>query len=101
MSSRSGTSSRHGPGDEVDPSVAAVESVLHELAAGEEPLVRQLPREPGQKEARWMHLLGDEDSAPAPRAALGAFAPGSELEARLTALEERLSRVETLLAERG
>jgi uncharacterized protein YceH (UPF0502 family) len=83
------------------PSVAAVEAVLADLATGDEPMVRQLPREPGQKESRWMHLLGDPHELPASPAPLGAFAPGSELEARLTELEARVERLETKLAERG
>jgi hypothetical protein len=83
------------------PSVAAVETVLDELASGEEPLVRQLPREPGQKESRWMHLLGDavELAVAIPKPS-SSFAPGSELEERISALEARVSRLETLLAER-
>jgi uncharacterized protein YceH (UPF0502 family) len=82
--------------------VAAVEAVLDDLAAGDEPLVRQLAREPGQKESRWIHLLGEgAESAAARPAAIGAFAPGSELEQRITELEERVARLETKLAERG
>ena len=85
------------------PSVAAVESVLHDLATGDEPLVRQLAREPGQKESRWTHLLGDpaEAAAGGTRVANPAFAHGSALEERLERLEERVARLETLLAERG
>ena len=84
------------------PSVAAVESVLDELAAGSEPLVRQLPREPGQKESRWIHILGDPaDAAHVPPAAIAALAHGSSLDERLSALEARVVRLESLLAERG
>jgi uncharacterized protein len=35
-----------------------VESALAALAARDEPLVEELPRRPGQKEQRWIHLLG-------------------------------------------
>ncbi len=30
------------------------------------PLVEELPREPGRRETRWQHLLGDADAAPPP-----------------------------------
>ena len=37
----------------------AVEVVLADLAARPEPLVRELPRQRGQHDSRWVHLLGD------------------------------------------
>jgi uncharacterized protein YceH (UPF0502 family) len=37
-----------------------VETTLARLAAREEPLVRQLARKPGERDARWTHLLGEE-----------------------------------------
>ena len=84
------------------PSVGAVESVLEELARGDEPLARQLGREPGQKESRWIHLLGDPaELAAVAHSSAPTFAPGSELEERLGALEARVERLETLLAERS
>lgn len=42
-------------------STDAVEVCLEALAARSMPLVRQLSRRPGQKESRWLHLLGDVD----------------------------------------
>ena len=36
-----------------------VEATLADLAARPEPLVRELPRQRGQHDARWVHLLGD------------------------------------------
>lgn len=42
--------------------VAEVESTLTALAQRDEPLVARLPREPGKREARYTHLLGDEPS---------------------------------------
>ena len=70
---------------------AEVEAALGELAAGREPLARELPRRPGQKENRWTHLAGEEPAAApaarpfsAPRPAPGSVsgpaaqpAPGS------------------------
>jgi len=79
--------------------------VLHDLATGVEALVRQLAREPGQKESRWAHLVGDPADLAA-HAALGStgpllvFSPGSEIDERLGALEKRVTRLETILAER-
>ena len=43
------------------PSLAAVDSALEQLAEQDPPLVEHLPRGPGQKEARWRHLLGEGD----------------------------------------
>ncbi|QIG43000.1 DUF480 domain-containing protein [Nocardioides anomalus] len=37
----------------------AVETVLAAMAARPEPLVRELPRQRGQHDTRWTHLLGD------------------------------------------
>jgi len=47
--------------------ILAVEGFLGELA--ERGLVRELPRAPGAREARWMHLLSGEPPAAAPPAA--------------------------------
>ena len=44
----------HGFADRSD-----VEVHLADLAARPEPLVRELPRQRGQHDARWLHLLGD------------------------------------------
>ena len=46
--------------------LAAVEAELQRLSGWEEPLVRRLPRRPGQKEERWCQALM---SGPAPEAA--------------------------------
>jgi uncharacterized protein len=46
-----------------------VESVLSELSRREEPLVARLDRGPGQKEARYRQLLGEEASPIGPAAA--------------------------------
>lgn len=41
-----------------------VEAELERLAGGPEPLVRRLPRRPGQKEERWTQLLAVETAEP-------------------------------------
>jgi len=79
-------------------STLAVEDALVELAAGGDPLVVQLERRPGQKEARWAHLVGgppDEvlgaPPVPEPAAARAGLADRvAELEARVERLERRL-----------
>jgi uncharacterized protein len=43
----------------------AVETVLAAMGARPEPLVRELPRQRGQHDARWVHLLGDVPAADA------------------------------------
>lgn len=54
-----------------------VDACLEGLA--DRDLVRQLARQPGQKEARWQHLLGDGDEveSPAPAAETAPAAPTS------------------------
>ena len=88
---------RHGTGLDA----AGVERTLEALAAREEPLVRLLERRPGEREARWVHLLGGSAFAEAQAAAIasparertGAPAPGAaeveELRARLDDLTRR------------
>lgn len=69
-----------------------VQKVLEELSASEVPFIKQLPRRPGQKEQRYMHLFAGEPDAeeeylpeePA-RKSVG------ELEGRVAKLEEELS----------
>ena len=49
-------------------SPGAVQGELEVLAAGPEPLVRLLPRQPGQKEDRWQQLLAPEPGTVSPTA---------------------------------
>jgi uncharacterized protein YceH (UPF0502 family) len=71
-------------------SVAEVEALLQEMARQHEPLVRELPRRPGQKESRWAQLAG---GAVAEAESAGeAPAPHSEpLSARVQRLEEQVA----------
>lgn len=82
------------------PSTVGVEEALLGLAAGEDPLVVQLERRPGQKEARWGHLVGGppEESAPSP-AAPEAVAARAGLADRVADLEARVDRLERRLRE--
>lgn len=82
-----------------------VERALLSLAEHEPPLVRRLPRAPGQKETRWMLALPDELMEPDALSAEGTepvAGPDSEdrvsrLEARLARLEEKVARLEQFL----
>jgi len=74
-------------------SIEEVQEILDKLASGGNPFIKQLGRRPGQKEARYIHLLGgsmdwsDESITP-------------EISTRSSGdLEARLAKVEAELAE--
>jgi len=72
-------------------SVADVESKLQDMASHPEPLVRQLPRRPGQKEERWAHLVGGaviEDAVAEP-----AAEAREPMSARVLRLEEQVAQL--------
>lgn len=105
-------------------SVEQVEKTLQRLAEGYDALVCELPRRPGQRETRWMHLESAEgdpreatadpgtDEQPADEAEPAAFsdagtatpppaapAPASPARCeRIAALEERLAALEETVA---
>ncbi|WP_394766598.1 YceH family protein [uncultured Paludibaculum sp.] len=69
----------------------ALTHTLERLAARDpEPIVRQLERVPGMKEARWAHLLSGEPAMPAAPYAETAVVHGSPLQERVERLEEEL-----------
>jgi len=82
-------------------SIGQVEELLRDMAAHSQPLIRQLPRRPGQKEERWTHLVGGEvvESAATPAEAPALIAPGEPLSARVTRLEEKVTALEEALQE--
>jgi uncharacterized protein len=68
-------------------SSASVQEILRELAQRDPPWVRELPRSPGQKENRFVHLFSSEDQAiteSSPRSS-------NDLEARLSSLEHQVA----------
>ncbi|MDX2436920.1 MAG: YceH family protein [Acidobacteriota bacterium] len=80
-------------------STSEVEEVLANRAIGEEPLTVHLARQPGQKEARWTHLVGGQPDAQTTffePARVEAPAPG--LSQRVSELEDRVARLERQLA---
>jgi len=79
-------------------SVAEVEELLRDMAAHSEPLVRQLPRRPGQKEERWAHTAGGAVvevpfSAPQPDEPARAASSGEPLSLRVQRLEEQVAKL--------
>lgn len=77
-----------------------VEDVLAELAIGDEPLAVRLPRRPGQKEARWTHLVAGEPDEAMASVAVTEPLTSRGLADRVAELEARVERLEELLAGR-
>jgi uncharacterized protein len=74
--------------------VAETEETLREMAGHSEPLVRQLPRRPGQKEERWSHTVGGAVT----EAVETVAAVAEPLSVRVQTLESRVSLLEETLA---
>jgi uncharacterized protein YceH (UPF0502 family) len=86
-------------------STGEVEDALRTLASRDEPLVRLLDRRPGEREARWLHLLAPPptDTAPAPAPAPSSrFERGPDVpgvpDARRTEIDERVRTLEVQVA---
>jgi len=87
-----------------------IQFVLQRLAEHEPPLVQSLPRLPGQKEVRYVHLLGGEpdlsayaaraaqDPAARSEASSGLAARLALLEAAVQSLQEEVARIREQLA---
>ncbi len=94
-----------GPGGRDD-----IEAMLRRLGADERgPWVRELPREGGRREARWMHLFGGDSGPGEPVAAPGegqrqaeppphAPPPDASLRSRLERLERELAALREQVA---
>jgi uncharacterized protein YceH (UPF0502 family) len=68
----------------------------------EKELVHLLPKQPGQREERWTHLLADGPTEePPPQDDLPEPVAPTSVERRLAQVEQRLGELERLLAERG
>ena len=75
--------------------ILSVEAFLHELA--EKPYVRELPRQAGARETRWMHLLSGEPAPAAPGEA-ASTAPGDGVSAsELATLRSNVDRLQSEL----
>jgi uncharacterized protein YceH (UPF0502 family) len=84
---------------------AAVMTTLERLAAREEPLTQLMQRQPGAREARWVHLLsGPVTEVAAPvrgtrvREEGSATAASSEMAERMAELEELVRSLEERVA---
>jgi uncharacterized protein YceH (UPF0502 family) len=83
--------------------VGELEDALLALAAGPEPLVRELTKGPGQKEARWAHLVGaaavDEAQAlPTPAVQRYAADEGEDLVTKVADLNRRVRELERVVS---
>lgn len=79
-------------------SLEEVQNVLELLSTPEMPFVQQLPRRPGQKEMRYTHLLaGVPDLTEEEADDEILIRPASELEERLTKVENELAEVKEKL----
>jgi uncharacterized protein YceH (UPF0502 family) len=78
-------------------SLEEVQAVLEKLADAEMPYVLQLPRRPGQKEARYAHLLGGEPDLSLEEQSEEPYGntAAAGLESRLAKVEQELSELKT------
>lgn len=80
--------------------IEEVQTVLNKLSAGESPYVQQLEKKPGQKEARYIHLLGLqfalESDADTAHVVPAATIP-EDLEMRLSRLEQGLEELKEMV----
>lgn len=84
--------------------ISSVEAFLGELAEREAgALVVELPRLPGSRENRWMHLLAGEPAVEAvvPARESGGSEALAELQARVAALEAEVAELRALLMARS
>jgi uncharacterized protein YceH (UPF0502 family) len=70
-----------------------VEGTLQGLAGGEEPLVVQLARRPGQTERRWTHLLAGEPAEATVEMSAAEVTASPSLVQRVTDLEARVAQL--------
>lgn len=75
-----------------------VQFALQHLIDREPPMVAALPRQPGQKEGRYAHLLSGEPDIPEPVRPVSTTRPSPALEARVTELEAQLADLRSRLA---
>ena len=89
--------------------LAELETTLHEMAAGDSPLVVELARQPGTKENRWSHRLGAEPVSnvtvpttkihPDPPTTESRSAADPGLSERLAAVERRVDELDRELSQ--
>jgi uncharacterized protein YceH (UPF0502 family) len=73
----------------------AIEDILQKLRSGDHPLVVEMARLPGQKETRWMHLIGGQVEAERAQPSVTSSAPAREpLSARVERLEQQVQQLQ-------
>lgn len=77
-------------------SLNEVHQALDELRKRDEPLILELPKQPGQKEARYAHLLSGEISAEA--IATTAFTPTQARQDQIAKLESEIEELKSSFA---
>jgi uncharacterized protein YceH (UPF0502 family) len=81
-------------------SISELDDALLSLAASPEPLIRELPKEPGQKETRWTHRLAAEPAEQSVTPAVRRYAAdeGEDVPTRIADLNRRLRELERVVA---
>lgn len=74
-----------------------IQYALQQLMDRDPPMVVALPKQPGQKEGRYAHLLAGEPEMPAPSRPNAATGYSAGLEDRVSELEERLEDLQNRL----
>jgi len=74
-----------------------VQYAIQQLIEREPSMVVALPRQPGQKEGRYAHLLSGEPDIPVPARATAAAASSAGLETRVAELETQLADLQERL----
>jgi uncharacterized protein YceH (UPF0502 family) len=95
---RTGTERLHRFAD-----ISSVEAFLQELESRPPqqggPLVKHLPRRPGEREARWMHLLSGAPADDGPAQAAPGPGPADVSVSEIVALKAHVSRLEDEVAQ--
>ena len=75
--------------------ILSVEAFLNELAERREgALVKELPKPPGARETRWVHLLSGEPSIPSVDASLPASSGGSVTVSEIAAIKANVDQLQ-------
>jgi uncharacterized protein len=75
-------------------SIEEVQEMLDKLSSGDNPYIKQLPRRPGQKEVRYIHLLGGSaDWTEESFSSDGPSRSSGDIEARLVKVETELAEL--------
>jgi uncharacterized protein YceH (UPF0502 family) len=79
--------------------VSDVDDTLRDMSTHSEPLVRQLPRRPGQKEERWAHTTGGAIVETTPEVSETHEVRGEPMTLRVQRLEEQVAALTAALDE--